>query len=66
MTCSGSYIVFEMQVTFRAGTTLMEITDYLDRNGLALGVLPAILEQTIAGAISTGALKFYYMHATEY
>ena len=43
------------QVTVRAGSTLAEVADYLDEKGLALGVLPAILEQTVAGAISTGA-----------
>ena len=41
-------------MTVRAGTRLQEVVDYLDQNGLTLGVLPAILEQTIAGAISTG------------
>lgn len=38
----------------KAGSTLQDVVDYLDQNELALGVLPAILEQTVAGAISTG------------
>ena len=41
-------------MTIRSGSTLEELVEYLDENGLALGVLPAILEQTIAGAIATG------------
>ncbi len=41
-------------MTVRAGTTLAELVDHLDQNGFVLGVLPAILEQTVAGAISTG------------
>lgn len=43
-----------IQVTARAGTTLEELAEFLDSNGLALGIMPAIMEQTIAGAISTG------------
>ncbi len=42
------------QVTVKGGTTLAEVAEYLEENGLALGVLPAILEQTVTGAISTG------------
>ena len=33
---------------------LSELVSYLDDNGLALSNLPAITEQSIAGAISTG------------
>ncbi len=43
-----------MQVTVLGGTTLDELCEWLEERGLALPVLPAILEQTIAGAISTG------------
>ena len=38
----------------KGGTTLEELAEYLDNNGFAISVLPAILEQTVAGAICTG------------
>ena len=38
----------------KGGTTLEELLLYLDENGLTLTVLSAILDQTVAGAISTG------------
>ena len=41
-------------MTVRAGTTIEELADWLDERDLALPVLPAIMEQTLAGAISTG------------
>jgi len=43
-----------LQVTVLGGTTLEELSEWLEDHGLALPVLPAIQEQTIAGAISTG------------
>ena len=43
-----------LQVTVLGGTTLEELSEWLEHRGLALSVLPAILGQTIAGAISTG------------
>ncbi len=42
------------QVTVKGGTTVSEIVLYLEERGLALPSLPATLDQTIAGAISTG------------
>ena len=42
------------QVTVEAGMKLKELVSYLDENGLALGNLPAITEQSIAGCLSTG------------
>ncbi len=39
---------------------LNELVSYLDDNGLALSNLPAITEQSIAGAISTGEWLLEY------
>lgn len=41
------------QVTVEGGMKLSELVSFLDKNGLALSNLPAITEQSIAGAIST-------------
>ena len=40
--------------TFRGGTRLSQIIQELGQRGFTLNILPAIDEQTIAGAISTG------------
>lgn len=42
------------QVTVRGGTTLVEINELLEEQGLALSNLPSVSDQTIAGAIVTG------------
>ena len=44
-------------MTVKAGTTLGEVVEYLDTKGLALSNLPAITDQSIAGAVSTGEEK---------
>ncbi len=41
-------------MTVKGGTTVGEIVRYLEERGLALSSLPASIDQTIAGAISTG------------
>ena len=43
------------QATFRAGTTLKEVNTLLEDHGLAMSQLGSISDQTVAGAISTGA-----------
>ena len=47
-------------MTVKAGTTLGEVVEYLDTKGLALSNLPAITDQSIAGAISTGEEKYVF------
>lgn len=44
----------KMLVTVRAGTKLSDLNAILDREGLAMVTMPAITDQSIAGAISTG------------
>ena len=41
------------QVTVKAGTTLEELNTILDDHGLALGVSPTVVWQTVVGAIMT-------------
>jgi FAD/FMN-containing dehydrogenase len=43
-----------MEVTVKGGTALKQLVKYLDDQGLAMKNLGSILEQTVAGAISTG------------
>ena len=38
----------------KAGTTLKQLNQYLDEQGLAMKNLGSISAQTVAGAISTG------------
>jgi FAD/FMN-containing dehydrogenase len=41
------------QVTVQSGMILLELNNYLQKNNLAVSVLPAIPWQTVAGALST-------------
>ena len=43
-----------MEVRVRAGTTLRDLNEYLQGEGLAMKNLGSVSEQTVAGAISTG------------
>lgn len=43
------------QATFRGGTTLKEVNRVLAEHGLAMTQLGSVSDQTVAGAIATGA-----------
>ena len=47
-----------MEVTVRAGTTLKWLNRFLESEGLAMKNLGSILDQTAAGAVSTGMHVF--------
>ena len=52
----------KLEVTVRAGATLRELNTMLDEHGLAMKVLGSISDQTVSGAISTGALIIHCIH----